>query len=88
VSKYSPAQVDEIEDRRSLISEPLPPDNVISLRKSRPLHAVLVENLNSTPGAAAAFGRWNICAQAPGPRDYPSAFCLNETSAAGTGRRA
>ena len=37
-----------MEERRSLISEPLPPDNVISLRHSRPLHAVLVENLNAT----------------------------------------
>jgi hypothetical protein len=47
-SKYHPAPIDEMENRRSLISEPLPPDNVISLRHSRPLHAVLVENLNST----------------------------------------
>ena len=48
MSKYSPAQLDEIEERRSLISEPVPPPNVVSLRHSRPLHAVLVENLNST----------------------------------------
>jgi hypothetical protein len=47
-NKYWPAQIDEIENRRSLISEPLPPENVISLPKSRGLHAVLVENLNST----------------------------------------
>ena len=47
-NKYWPAQIDEIENRRSLICEPLPPDNVVSLPKSRPLHAVLVENLNST----------------------------------------
>jgi hypothetical protein len=47
-SKYHPAQIDEIEDRVSLINEPLPPDNVIALPKARPLHAVLVENLNST----------------------------------------
>jgi hypothetical protein len=33
---------------RSFINQPLPPDNVIALRKSRPLCAVLVENLNST----------------------------------------
>ena len=46
--KYNPAQLDEIENRRSLISELVPPDNVVSLRRSRPLHAVLVENLNST----------------------------------------
>ena len=37
-----------MENRRSLISEPLPPSNVIALPKTRPLHAVLVENLNST----------------------------------------
>ena len=37
-----------MEARRSLISEPLPPDNVVSLPKSRHLLAVLVENLNST----------------------------------------
>ena len=48
MSKYSPAQLDEIEERRSLISEPVPPPNVVSLRHSRPLHAMLVENLNST----------------------------------------
>jgi len=44
--KYHPAQTDEIENRRSLISEPPPPENVIALPKVRPLHAVLVENLN------------------------------------------
>jgi hypothetical protein len=37
-----------MEDHGSFISQPLPPDNVISLRRSRSLHAVLVENLNST----------------------------------------
>jgi hypothetical protein len=47
-SKYHPAPIDEIENRRSLISEPLPPDNVITLRQSRSLHAVLAENLNAT----------------------------------------
>ena len=47
-NKYWPAQIDEIENRRSLICEPLPPENVISLPKARSLHAVLIENLNST----------------------------------------
>ena len=47
-SKYHPAQADEMEARRSLICEPLLPDNVVSLRKSRSLRAVLAENLNST----------------------------------------
>ena len=46
--KYNPCPVDEIEDRRSLICEPLLPDNVISLRQSRSLRAVLAENLNAT----------------------------------------
>ena len=47
-SKYHPVRVEEMENRPSLIGEPTPPSNVISLPKSRPLHAVLVENLNST----------------------------------------
>jgi DNA-binding transcriptional regulator YiaG len=47
-SKYHPAQTDEIEARPSLISEPLPPDNVIPLRRSRSLRAVLAESLNTT----------------------------------------
>jgi hypothetical protein len=37
-----------MEDRGSFISQSLPPDNVITLPKARPLHAVLVENLNAT----------------------------------------
>ena len=32
----------------SLINRPLPPPNVVSLPKERPLHQILVENLNST----------------------------------------
>ena len=47
-SKYWPAQIDETENRPSFISQPLPPENVITLPKARSLHAVLVENLNST----------------------------------------
>ena len=47
-SKFWPCPIDELPDRRSLISEPLPPSNVVSLPKVRPLHAVLIENLNST----------------------------------------
>jgi len=48
VTKYWPAQIDEIENRRSLISEPAPAENVIALPRSRPLHQVLVESLNAT----------------------------------------
>jgi hypothetical protein len=47
-SKFHPAQIDEIENRRSLISEPSPPDNVVALPRSRSLHQVLVESLNAT----------------------------------------
>ena len=46
--KYRPAQTDEIEARRSLICEPLPPPNVITLRRSRSLRAILAESLNTT----------------------------------------
>jgi hypothetical protein len=45
--KFNPCPVDEIEARPSLICEPLPPDNVITLRQSRSLHAVLAESLNT-----------------------------------------
>ena len=48
MTKYWPAQIDEIENRRSLISEPAPAENVIALPRSRPLHQVLVESLNAT----------------------------------------
>jgi hypothetical protein len=47
-NKYWPCPIDELPDRRSLISEPLPPPNVVSLPKVRSFHAVLIENLNST----------------------------------------
>ena len=47
-SKYWPAQIEELEGRKSFISQPLPPENVITLPRSRHLLAVLVENLNST----------------------------------------
>jgi hypothetical protein len=50
-SKYWPAQSDEVENRRSLISEPLPPDNVIPLPKpAHSLHAVLCDALTSNRG--------------------------------------
>jgi hypothetical protein len=44
-SKYWPCPIEELPDRRSLISEPLPPPNVITLRKTRSLHAILCEVL-------------------------------------------
>jgi len=46
--RYRPAQIDEIENRPSLISEPPPPPNVVSLPKSRSLRAVLAESLSTT----------------------------------------
>jgi len=48
MGKYCPCPIDELEARPSLINEPLPPDNVITLRKARSLRAVLAENLNAT----------------------------------------
>jgi len=46
-SKYWPAQIDEVENRRSLISEPVLPDNVATLvpRQRRSLHAIVAQNL-------------------------------------------
>jgi hypothetical protein len=51
VTKYWPRSFEEMaEDPTpvSLINRPLPPPNVVSLPKERPLHQILVENLNST----------------------------------------
>jgi hypothetical protein len=51
VTKYWPRSFEETaEDPTpvSLINRPLPPPNVVSLPKERPLHQILVENLNST----------------------------------------
>jgi hypothetical protein len=48
MGKYCPCPVEELEARPSLINEPLPPENVITLRQSRSLRAVLAENLNAT----------------------------------------
>jgi hypothetical protein len=47
-TKYWPCPIDELPDRRSLISEPLPPPNVITLRKTRSLHAMLCQTLVDT----------------------------------------
>ena len=49
-NKYWPRQIEEIEGNGvSLINEPLPPDNVSTpAPRQRSIHAVLVENLNST----------------------------------------
>ena len=48
--RYWPRRFDEIEGTPvTLINEPLPPDNVATLEpRQRSIHAVLVENLNST----------------------------------------
>ena len=49
--RYWPRRFDEIESTpRTWLNEPLPPDNVRSIGRAarRPLHAVLVESLNST----------------------------------------
>ena len=51
--KFWPCPIDELPDRRSLISEPLLPDNVISLRKTRSLHAILCEALIDTQALCA-----------------------------------
>jgi hypothetical protein len=53
MDRYWPRRFDEMASDRTPVSwlnEPLPPDNVSALvrTKQRSLHAVLVENLNST----------------------------------------
>jgi hypothetical protein len=48
--RYWPRQFDEIEGTpQTWLNEPVPPDNVSTLvPRQRSIHAVLVENLNST----------------------------------------
>jgi hypothetical protein len=55
MSKYSPAQLDEIEERPSFINRPLLPDNVAVLvpRRQRSLHAVVAQNLADVDGLIA-----------------------------------
>jgi hypothetical protein len=49
--RFWPRAFDEIaDDPISLLNEPLPPDNVIVLPKTRSLHAILCENLASVEG--------------------------------------
>jgi len=46
-----PAQIEELEGRKSFISEPLPSENVITLPKpAHALHAVLCDALTSNRG--------------------------------------
>jgi hypothetical protein len=48
--KYSPRSFAEDPIPRTVLTEPVPPDNVRSIVRAerRPLHAVLVESLNNT----------------------------------------
>ena len=54
-NRYWPRQFHEIEGTpQTWINEPLPPDNVSTLvPRQRSIHAVLVENLNSTQALLA-----------------------------------
>jgi hypothetical protein len=52
-SKFWPCPIDELPDRRSLISEPLPPENVISVPKARSLYADLCQTLVDTQALLA-----------------------------------
>ena len=48
--RYRPFDIEELEDKPSLINEPVPPDNVGVLVPSqqRSLHAVIAQNLRDT----------------------------------------
>ena len=65
--RYWPRQFDEIEGTpQTWINEPLPPDNVSTLvPRQRSIHAVLVENLNSTQALLTRLESGRVCV----PRD-------------------
>ena len=66
-NRYWPRQFDEIEGTpQTWINEPLPPDNVSTLvPRQRSIHAVLVENLNSTQALLTRLESGRVCV----PRD-------------------
>ena len=62
-NRYWPRQFDEIEGTPlTWINEPLPPDNVSALvPRQRSIHAVLVENLNSTRALLTRLESGRVC---------------------------
>jgi hypothetical protein len=63
--RYWPRQFDELVDDptpMSWINEPLPPDNVSALvPRQRSIHAMLVENLNSTRALLTRLESGRVC---------------------------
>jgi hypothetical protein len=62
-NRYWPRQFDEIEGTpQTWINEPVPPDNVSALvPRQRSIHAVLVENLNSTQALLTRLESGRVC---------------------------
>ena len=65
--RYWPRRFEEMAEDpvpRSLINEPLPPDNVTTLvPRQRSIHAVLVESLNSTQALLKRLESGRVCVQ-------------------------
>src|SRR5215469_2374918 len=61
--RYWPRRFDELEGAPvTLINEPVPPDNVATLvPRQRSIHAVLVENLNSTQALLTRLESGRVC---------------------------
>ena len=82
--KYWPRQFEEMAEDpvpRTVLTEPLPPDNVISLvPRQRSIYAVLVENLNSTQALLTRFGGWRLCAKTG---DCSALICRDQEPGAG-----
>jgi hypothetical protein len=62
-NRYWPRRFDEIEGTpQTWINEPVPPDNVSTLvPRQRSIHAVLVENLNSTQALLTRLESGRVC---------------------------
>ena len=62
MDRYWPRQFDELETPVTWLNEPVPPDNVSTLvPRQRSIHAVLVENLNSTQALLTRLESGRVC---------------------------
>ena len=70
-NRYWPRQLDEIEGTPTTwLNEPAPPDNVATLApRQRSIHAVLIENLNSTQALLTRLESGKICVAREQQRD-------------------
>ena len=88
--RFWPRDIAEVEDKVSLINEPLSvPDDTTALPtvyRERPLHAVLCESLKQTKELLTAIGgAGRVCAEECAPGGGAFALCCDQKSGQGAG---